>query len=307
MTSHDYYKILGVDRNATTEEIKGAYRRMVRKYHPDRNKRSDATARFREVQEAYEVLGDPLKRRRYDQQGREAYSGFGGRYGAGRERTGGGFDFREAGFDGFDFQRSFRQGSFGDIFGEIFRSSHHARPRSSRGEDIQYRMEIPLEEAAEGVDSVINVNGQKIAVKIPPGVGTGSRVRVAGQGASGFDGGSRGDLYILIRVKDHDIFRREGDDIFCTVPISFAEAALGANIKVPTLKGETVMKIPPGTQGGQRFRLKSMGIPRLKGRGRGDQYVIVTIKVPRDLNSRATEMLKEFEQLAEESDAQYTA
>lgn len=347
--SKDYYKILGVEKGATKEEIKSAYKRLAKKYHPDINKDHDATEKFKEINEAAAVLSDDQKREQYD------------RFGTAGENFNQGFDFSNM---GFDFDDIFE--NFGNIFSGFGfdREKHSAR----RGSDLRYDIEITLEEAAEGITKTVvlpkldtcpecsgsgadsgsgvktcpDCNGsgvmrrqqrtpfgimqmqttcrkcrgegeiiekpcgncrgsgrievkKKIEVKIPAGVDNGTRLRVHGEGEAGEKGAEKGDLYIIINVKEHKIFRREGYDISIEVPISFSTAALGGVIKVPTLKGEAVLKIPEGTQSETVFQMKDKGIPHLHGYGIGSQNVKVTVEVPKKLTKKQKELLKEFD------------
>ncbi|MEC0334054.1 molecular chaperone DnaJ [Paenibacillus macerans] len=344
----DYYEVLGVGKNAGDEEIKKAYRKLARQYHPDVNKAADAEAKFKEVKEAYDVLSDPGKRSRYDQYGHvDPNQGMDG------------------GFSGADF------GGFGDIFDMFFGGGGRRDPNApQRGNDLQYTMTIEFEEAAFGketditiprtencdtcsgtgakpgtkptVCSVCHGTGQqevvqntpfgrmvnrrtcsacggrgqiikekcptcsgsgkvkkqrKIHVRIPAGVDDGAQLRMTGEGEGGLRGGPPGDLYIVIRVKDHEYFEREGDDVYLEVPITFAQAALGDEIEIPTLTEKVKLKIPAGTQTGTYFRLKGKGIPRLRGVGQGDQHVKVVLVTPRKLSEEQKELLRQFASL----------
>ncbi|MEJ2068312.1 MAG: DnaJ C-terminal domain-containing protein, partial [Deltaproteobacteria bacterium] len=289
MAKRDYYEVLGLDRSASTEEIKKAYRKLARKYHPDLNPGDpNAEEKFKEVSEAHEFLTDPEKKKMYDQFGHAAFDGGMGGAGAG----GGGFGNwrRYSGtggdFDGFDFNiftdgSGGGFGSFSDIFSELFgggggRRSYARRPR--RGEDVHYTMEIDFTAAIKGTTAAISIKTEKgnehLNVTIPPGVNNGSKVRLKGKGHPGTNGGPPGDLFIITKVKPHPYFRREGDDILVDVPITITEAALGAQVTIPTVDGPTRLTIPQGIQGGQKLRLKGKGVPHLKGSGRGDMYAV---------------------------------
>lgn len=349
----DLYEILGVSKNATDDEIKKAYRNLAKKYHPDVNPgNKEAEQKFKEINEAYQILSDPQKRAQYDQFGSSSFEqgGFGQ----------GGFDF--GGFGGFT-----------DIFEDIFDMFGGGTRRNSgpqKGRDIRYDMTLTFEEAAFGVEKEIEVerleecdkcNGsgakpgtkvetcpmchgtgeirvtqntplgrivnvrtcsrchgegkvinepcpkcggtgkirkiRKIKVNIPAGIDDGQMVSLRGEGEPGIRGGARGDLYIVIRIKPHKIFTRDGYNILLKIPISFAEAALGAEIKVPTIDGNVIYSIPAGTQTGTKFRLRGKGIPNINGRGRGDQIVEVYIEVPKKLTERQKELLREFQQI----------
>ncbi len=367
MTTRDYYETLGVSRSASEDEIKKAYRKLALKYHPDRvlePEKKQASEKFKEATEAYEVLGDGQKKAQYDQYGHAAFQGgFGGTGGGGT----GGMDHAEEVFR--EFMEGFGGGgTFGNIFDGIFggSSGRSRRQGPMRGHDLEMSMEIGFEEAAFGVEKKIKLpryetcaackgqgakpgtkkticshcsgSGQvrsqagflsiarecpychgagevvsspciecrgtgrikqekRIDVHIPAGVDTGTRVRVHGEGEIGTRGGGRGDLYILIYVRKHSIFRREGNHVICELPISFSQAVLGDETDVPTLYGNVKMKIPVGTQPGKVFRLREKGIVDVHGRGKGDQLVRVNIDVPVRITSRQKELLKEFDNL----------
>ncbi|MFD0870551.1 chaperone protein DnaJ [Chlamydia abortus] len=352
MSKRDYYEVLGVDRNATPEEIKKSFRKLARQYHPDVNKEADAEEKFKEVKEAYDVLSDSQKRATYDQFGHvDPNQGMGG-----------------GGFEGMDF------GGFGDIFDMFFGGGGRRNPNApQRGSDLQYSMTIEFKEAVFGKETDIEIprtescdhchgsgakpgtrpdtcpgckgtgqqeviqntafgrivnrrvcsqcNGQgqiirekcgechgtgkvkkrrKIHVKIPAGVDEGAQLRVSGEGEPGTRGGPPGDLYIVIRVKPHEFFEREGDDIYCEVPLTFTQAALGDEIEIPTLTEKVKLKIPAGTQTDTYFRLRGKGVPRLRGYGQGDQHVKVVVVTPTHLNEEQKELLRAFSKLSGE-------
>jgi DnaJ-class molecular chaperone len=344
----DYYRILGVERGADDKAIKSAYRKLARKYHPDVNKGQDA--RFKEINEAYEVLSDPEKRRRYDTLGpdwqRYAHQASG-------PQSGGGFtvEYGDAG----DFSEFFRtifgdlgarmggasRGSAGDFgggrggagFEDLLGGGFGRTARRRRGEDVQAAVEISLEEAFHGTRKSFaleleepcatcqgsgNVGGKPCAschgtgwqrarrevdVRIPAGVRTGQKVRVSGEGGGG--AGGRGDLYLVVTVAPHPQFERKGDDLHLTLPITAPEAALGATIEVPTLRGKVSMKIPPATSSGRTFRLPGYGMPRVKGGGAGDQLVTAKIMMPAELTAAEKELYERLRALRSDSPRGY--
>jgi len=346
MSKQDYYETLGVEREASDDDIKKAYRRLAMKYHPDRNPDdADAIERFKEAKEAYEVLSDSRKRAAYDQFGHAGVSGAGG--------GGGG-----AGSAGF-------RDIFDEVFGDIFGQRGGGSARAYRGADMRYDLELSLEDAVAGTTVKIQVpnrvscdvchgTGAKpgtepatcstcagvgqvrmqqgffsiqqtcprcrgagkivtdpctqcrgegtvreqraLSVKVPPGVDTGNRIRLDGEGQPGERGGPPGDLYVEIVVKPHPIFVRDGNNLFCEVPISFVTATLGGELEVPTLNGRVSLKVPPETQSGKLFRLRGKGVRSVRGDGVGDLICKVTIETPVNLGKRQKELLREFEE-----------
>jgi molecular chaperone DnaJ len=352
----DYYDILGVQKNASVDDIKSAYRRLALKYHPDRNPadRKGAEEKFKELSEAYAVLSDQQKRAQYDQFG---HAGIDSRYTTEDIYRGADFSsiFEDLGMGGLDLGDIFEH--FG-LFGGGARSGGRRR-----GSDLQYDLEITFEEAAFGTTKSFVVprheicqackgegaapgssktrcpqcggSGQvsssrgfvffsracdkchgegtiiakpcpkcrgtgrvvverKISVKIPAGIESGMRLRVSGEGEAGLRGGQRGDLYVLVYVKPHEIFERHNDDILCEVPISMVEASLGTEVEVPTLEGKVRMSVPPGTQSGKIFRLKGKGIVNLHDRLRGDEHVRIIVETPANLNNAQRRILEDF-------------
>jgi DnaJ-class molecular chaperone len=334
----DYYKILGVDRKADDKTIKSAYRRLARKYHPDVAKTKDATDRFKEVSEAYEVLSDPEKRRRYDSLGPD-WQRYTQAPPAGP--PGGGFRVEYGGDPGNlgDFSEFFRS-IFGDLGAHARRGSRSGGirfdegfDRSPRGADVEAGVEISLDEAFHGARKTFamdleepcavcggsgNVQGKPCAacggggwqraqrqvdVKIPAGVKSGQRVRVSGEGTGA--PGARGDLYLSVTVAAHPFFERKGDDVHLTLPITAPEAALGTSIEVPTLRGKVSMKVPPATASGRTFRLPGYGMPRLKGGGAGDQFVAIKIVMPSELTSEERELYEKLKALRSDNPRAY--
>lgn len=296
MAKRDYYNILGVPRDASDKEIKQAYRRLARRYHPDVNPGDAASEhKFKEISEAYAVLGNAENRRKYDHFGHQAFSaGFDPSYGNASR----GF---QTGKDFFGGRGNFSEG-FSSIFEEFFgRGPSRSHSPPTRGQDIEQTVELRFEDAIRGTTTEVRVTRDDgsvewLRVKIPPGVDTNSRVRLAGKGETGMYGDASGDLYIVTRVKPHAYFVRQGSDIVCELPITLAEAMLGAKIEIPTIDGQTTMTLPAGTQNGRRFRLRGKGAPHLKGGGRGDQYVTVKIVLPEILDSRSRKLIEEFGQ-----------
>jgi molecular chaperone DnaJ len=362
MAKRDYYEILEVTREETSEGIKKSYRRLAVKYHPDKNP-GDKTAeeKFKELGEAYEALSDPQKRAAYDQYGHEAFDP------RARARGGGPQGFH----DPFDIFREVFGGAGGSIFENMF-GGNQDPSGPQRGDDLRYDLEITLEEAALGCEKEISVTkldrcdtcdgsgaeagsklrhcatcggrGQvltsrgifsiaqtcphckgagrilekpcrdchgdgkkqktsKIKLRIPPGVEGGTRLRSQGNGEAGFRGGPAGDLYVVLFVKHHEIFKRDGDDLICEVPVSFVQAALGAEIEVPTLEASARIKVPAGTQPGASFRVKGKGVKNLQGYGQGDLHVRVQVEVPTHLNGAQKAKLQEFAAMCDGKEA----
>ncbi len=294
MAKRDYYEILGVPRNASQEEIKRAYRRLARKYHPDVNPGDkEAEEKFKEITEAYQVLSDPEKRKMYDRFGHAAF-----------EQASSSQDFGASGFKDFDFGNfrirfddfGFDFGGIGDLFDQFF-SFGSTRTRTAKGKDIEYTVEITLEDAYRGLFTDITVNRggsiETVRVRIPPGVDNGTKIRIAGKGEPGF-GGPPGDLYVITKVKPHPFFERKGDNLYCKVPVAFWEAVLGAEIEVPTLDGVVKVRVPPGSQCGQKLRLRGKGMPRLRGTGYGDLYVELKVVTPANIDGRTAQLLREI-------------
>ncbi len=362
MAKKDYYEILGVSRDADDKQLKKAFRKLARKYHPDLNPNNKAAEqRFKELNEAYEVLGDPAKRKQYDSFGHAAFEA-GAQANDGFRAWPGGFDQRTAQDRGF--------GSiFEDVFGDVFGGRRESKPAPEPGRDLHYNLEIDLIDAYHGTSTYITIqketpcercngsgedpgtkkttcktcngkgkidngtgfmrfsstcpqcNGlgrtsppcpvcggrgvkpksEQIMVKIPPGVDNGTKVRVAGKGGTGLKGGRSGDLFIITSIRPDRFYERKENDLYCEVPVTVSEAALGARIEVPTMDGTASMTIPAGTQGGQLFRLKGKGMPLLKGGGSGDQYVKVMITIPRNIADADKGLFKKISELYTEN------
>ncbi len=310
MEYKDYYKILGVSRNATEKEIKQAYRRLARKYHPDVNPgNKEAEERFKEINEAHEVLTDTEKRKKYDQlganwqqwqrMGRDPSSfdwsqWFARQPGGGRVRV-------EYG----DLGDLFGGGVFSDFFEALFggvgsptTAGWRETRRSRRGQDYEQPVDVTLEEAFHGSKRVLQMDGQRLEVKIPPGVKTGSKVRVASKGGPGSSGGKRGDLFLKINVLPHHVFELKGDDLYCEIPIDLYTAILGGEAQVGTLGGDLSLKIPAETQSGRTFRLQGQGMPHLRDPGkRGNLYVKVRVVLPERLSPKEKALFQELANL----------
>jgi curved DNA-binding protein len=310
MSGKDYYRILGLAKSASPEEIKKAYRQMALKYHPDRNKGDKGSeARFKDISEAYAVLSHPEKRNQYDQFGAE---GFQTRYS------------QEDIFRNFDFSSIFREfgikggGRNPNIFSQVFGGAAgsgrpHFRPgadpfdpsftgrqgahRGVKGKDIVYELSLPLEEIAAATEKIISydIDGkqEKVSVKIPAGIAAGQKLRLSGKGQPGIYGGAPGDLYVQIRALDHPLFRREKDDLYHKKEIRFSEAVLGTEVEIPTLEGKILkLKVPPGTPSNSKFRFKGYGISHMKNPGQGDLFVEITIGVPKDLSKEQKTLIE---------------
>ena len=326
MDYKDYYKILGVDKVANDKDIKKAYRKLARQYHPDVNPgNKQAEEHFKDINEAYEVLSDPEKRKKYDQLGADwshwqqaggnpgnfdwsQWMASGGRGGPGRATyTTEDLSDLFGGGGGGIFSDFFRQifgglGGSGMGGGRAGRPSYGGNPsfqqqaRSQLGQDYQQEVEISLEEAYHGATRILSEGNRTI--KIPPGVKTGSKVRLAGQGGAG-SSGQRGDLYLMIKVRDHPQFERQEDDLYTSAPVDLYTALLGGKVQVQTFSGPVTLKIKPGTQNGQSIRLRGKGMPRLKGglKGEGefgDLYAKVDVRLPTELTERQRQLLEEM-------------
>jgi molecular chaperone DnaJ len=324
----DYYAVLGIKKTATADDVRKAFRKLARKYHPDVNpgdKKSEE--KFKELSEANEVLSDPKKRKVYDQLGfysdnidpktAEAYansgaaaggSPFGGYNPGGNQgRQHADFDFRD--FDFGSAQQGGRGGNFRDIFSGMFGGGGGAaqEPASAAGADAEYTVQVPFWESIRGGEMKLNIQRpsamgrmtpEPVSFRIKPGTRDGQRIRLAGKGNPGTRGAPPGDLYIIVRLAEHPIFRRDADDISMTLPILPWEAALGAKIEVPTIDGRTVLRIPPGTQSGQKLRMREKGVPSATRPGViGDQIVEIRIVVPEIPNVEAKDLWQKLEKL----------
>jgi curved DNA-binding protein len=298
MASKDYYEMLGVSKTASDDEIKRAYRKLAMKYHPDKNtNKKEAEERFKELNEAYAVLSDKEKRKQYDTFGKE---GFHQRFS--QEDIFRGSDFEDilSSLFGGRGRRESRSGGRGGFdFGDIFSRAYQGGARSpQKGEDALYELPITLEEAAFGGEKRISIpkNGkvEEINVKIPAGIPSGKKLRVAGKGMEGRSGGPAGDLYLQISIRPHPVFDREGDDITVEKEIGFSEAVLGTTIEVPTIEGTKKVKVPPGTQSHTKMRLRGLGVPHFQGTGKGDEYVKVIVRVPKRVTDKSRKLIEEL-------------
>ena len=356
MAKRDYYEVLGVNRDASDEDIKKAYRKLAMKWHPDRNPDNPkAEERFKEAKEAYEILSEDSKRSAYDQYGHAGVD-----QAAAAARAGG----AQAGFGD----------TFSDMFGEIFGGGRQGRSNVFRGADLRYNLEIALEQAAHGFETKIRIptlaacetchgsgakpgtqpttcttcrgagqvrvsqgpfsiaqtcprchgSGKMVAhpcatcagagrikhqktlsVRIPAGVDEGDRVRLTGEGEAGVNGGPSGDLYVQVQLKAHQVFQRDHDDLHCEMPVSFAAAALGGDVEVPTLDGSAKINVPGGTQTGKTFRLRGKGIKGVRSQAPGDLFCHVVVETPVNLTARQRELLQEFETISQKDSARH--
>lgn len=312
MSKRDYYEVLGVTRSAPEKEIRQAYRKLARKFHPDVNPNDkNAETKFKEIGEAYEVLSDKGKRAKYDRWGHdwqqmdqqeEAARKAGFDPSQLRRNPSGGFEFRGAPFQGTG------GGGFEDVLDQILRGSGgrgswqgRTQTRSMKGEDVEYPVEVTLAEAYSGTTRILQMESperRRLEVKIPAGVQEGSRIRIAGEGAPGFGGGPKGDLYLVITVAPNPHFERKGDDLYTEVLVPLDQLMLGGEAHVPTPKGNKLaLTIPSETQNGKQFRLTGQGMPHLNGAGRGHLYAKVKAVLPTDLSPRERELFQELARL----------
>ncbi|MDD5045365.1 MAG: J domain-containing protein [Candidatus Omnitrophica bacterium] len=309
----DYYKVLGVNKSSSQDEIKKAYRKLARKYHPDANLNDPkAEEKFKEIGEAYEVLKDPQKRSRYDQLGAnwKQYAGAGPGWPGGGGRTytydsgGKGFNFEDLGSGFSDFFEMFfgrgasdRSSGFGSDFSSQFGRGTRTTAMQ-KGHDMQSSLSITLREAYSGTQRSFKLqkNGRvrTINVKIPGGIRDGGKIRVAGEGGVSQTGGKTGDLYLIVNITPDNFFTRKEDDLYCEVPVTIKEAFYGSKIDIPTFNGKVMVKVPPKTQGGKTLRLKGKGMPKLKSSGSGDLYAKIKLVLPEKLTSEQKKYFDKF-------------
>lgn len=318
MSKKDFYSLLNVSRTASADEIKKSYRKLAMQYHPDKNPGDKkAEEKFKEITEAYEVLSDTKKREMYDQFGHAGAQGFGGAGGPFGGAGGfGGFGGAGAGGAGAGAGGDPFQDIFGDVFSEIFGNNRAGGPgpgagrtrRPSKGTDLRYTLNISFEESALGSEKVISFMRQrggreepaKLSVNVPAGVKEGQRLKLAGEGDAG-TGGSAGDLYVIINIQEHPLFKRNENDVTLDLPILYTDAILGTNIEVPTLTGKAMIRVPPGTHSGQNFRLKGKGFPKLGGFGSGDMLVRILVDTPSTLSNKQKELVEELSKTTDTS------
>lgn len=310
MEYRDYYAILGVDKKADQKAIKSAYRGLARRFHPDQNKDPGAVEKFKEINEAYEVLSDPEKRSKYDTipPGWNEAHGFSwnhdgarhaGPWRKGQDGQGVRFTFGSRGADGFsDFFRTFFTGDAAnfqsgaaDPFGDYQRGSY-------KGADYEGHLTVTLREAFSGTEKTVRVNGADIRVKVPAGISTGTKLRLAGQGGEGGQRARRGDLYLKVKVLPHGFFSLQGKDLVCDLPVTADEAAMGADVEFPSFKGTVKVKIPPGSQSGDTLRLKGMGMPGEGGTSPGSILVKIMISVPSPLSEEEQHIFQELRRVS---------
>ena len=326
----DYYSILGLNKKSTEKEIKSAFRKLARKYHPDVNPgNKEAEAKFKEINQAYEVLSDPDKRSKYDRYGEQwQYADQFARGQSGGQAPPG-FDFSNFNFSTSGGSTFFGGEGLGDIFDELL-SRRRGQPSRAKGRDLEQPVEVSLEEAFNGTSRLIRLETQEtcptcggtgrlqkavcptcqgsgtvprskqLELKIPAGVRTGSRVRMAGQGGAGFGGGPAGDLYLLITVRPDPNFERQGDDLLTTVPVPLTTAILGGTVTVPTVKGKLELKIPAETPNGKVFKLTGQGMPMLGKAGRGDLRARVSVTLPEKISPEERKLFERLKELRHE-------
>ncbi|HEY8511664.1 MAG TPA: J domain-containing protein [Cyclobacteriaceae bacterium] len=289
----DYYKILGVSKDATEKEIRNAYRKLARKYHPDLNPNDEsAKAKFQQINEAHEVLSDPEKRKKYDQYGKdwkhaEAFES------ARTSRGAGGFGGHDTFTGGFD-------DGFSDFFEFLFgsrRPGGFGGAARFRGEDLHATLNLTLRQAAETHRQTLDINGKKIRITIPAGIENGQTIKISGHGGPGVNGGPNGDLYITFNIPEDPVFRRDGADLFMDREIDLYTAVLGGEVTLDTFKGKVKVRVPAGTQPGTRVRLKGQGFPRYREEGFGDLYVTWSVKLPTSLSEREKQLFTELSKL----------
>lgn len=306
----DYYKVLGVDKSATQDEIKKAYRKLARKHHPDLNQNDpNAKDKFQEINEANEVLSDPEKRKKYDEYGehwkhadefeaQKRQQSAGG--GSGGQWYSGGEGFDTSGFGGAFEGFGGNEGGFSDFFESLFGQRGRSRGTSGgfRGQDYNAELQLSLQEAAQTHKQILNVNGKKIRITVPAGVENGQTIKLKGHGGPGANGGPAGDLYITFSIPEDSVFKRVGDDLYVTVPLPLYTAILGGEETIETLDSKVKLKIKPETQNGTMVRLKGKGFPKYKQEGKaGDLIITYSIQLPTKLTEKQKELFRELQSI----------
>jgi len=298
----DYYKILGVDKNATPTEIKSAYRKLARKLHPDLNPNDkDAKRKFQEVNEANEVLSDPEKRKKYDQYGENWKH-------ADEYKNAQQYQEQSSASQGQRYQRSQDEGEFSDFFESLFGGfggAGRSRQVKFRGEDYNAELQLELADAYETHQRTLNVNNKKIRITIPAGIENGQTIKISGHGGQGMNGGPNGDLYITFLIANNPHFRRSGNDLYTTADLDLYAAVLGGEITIDTLHGKVKLKVKPETQNGSKIKLKGKGFPVYKSKGQfGDLYITYMIRIPTNLTEKEKELFYELSKSQSKKSAQ---
>jgi curved DNA-binding protein len=290
----DYYKVLGIEKKATPQEIKNAYRKLARKFHPDLNPNDkDAKTNFQQINEANEVLSDPEKRKKYDQYGKDWQH-------ADEFKNAGQYQKRPSNAGRQNYTRTGDDREFSDFFESMFggfKETNRGRQIKYRGEDYHAELQLNLKDAYETHRQMLSVNGKNIRITIPAGIENGQIIKIAGHGGPGVNGGPDGDLYITFTIANHPVFKRLGNDLYTTADLDLYTAILGGEITLDTLNGKVKLKVEPETQNGRKIKLKNKGFPRYKSKGEfGDLYVTYTVKIPTNLTDKEKDLFKALAQ-----------